>query len=334
MQVFTEALATSGISAPKSSYSFWKWPVVLTVACVCLFFALRGIDWKRAWSIVSHCQPKYLALACSCSAFSYFVRAMRWRLLLTAEEKLSAATVFAASSVGYLANNYLPARAGELVRTAMISSRSRLSKTYVFTMAMTERIIELVILVLMASLMSLTLTLKPLWLSSLLLIVTVGTLSMTAFLLILPRLDRASEGLITRLKVSLGAKNRLRAIAESVTLALKAVRNPVRLSKVCVFSALVWTLDATAAVILAHALGMRLLFAVALLLSAGLALGNALPSTPGALGIFQFVAITVLMPFHFSQTDAATYILVAQAAAYVVITVMGLVGLWQYRLSS
>jgi uncharacterized membrane protein YbhN (UPF0104 family) len=83
----------------------------------------------------------------------------------------------------------------------------------------------------------------------------------------------------------------LHDIAASVALALIAVRNPLRLLKVCAFSTIIWTLDATSAVILAHALGMRLFFSVALLLSTGLALGNVLPSTPGALGIFQFVAV-------------------------------------------
>jgi glycosyltransferase 2 family protein len=330
--VVAEASPVFKVSPHVTTSLFWKWTVALSLACILLYFALRGVDWRRAANIVLHCRLQYLALACACSALSHVVRAMRWRLLLTAHEKLSPATVLWASSVGYLANNYLPARAGELVRTAMISSRSQLSKTYVFVMAMTERVIELIILVIMASLMSLTLTLKPLWLSRLLVLVTLGTVGGTALLLVLPKIDRGT-GFTKHLPFRPGTKNRLRNIAASVTLALTAVRNPLRLSKVCALSAIVWTLDATAAVILAQAIGMRLLFSVALLLSAGLALGNALPSTPGALGIYQFVAITVLMPFNFTQTDAATYILIAQAGSYLVITALGLIGLWRYRAS-
>lgn len=332
MQVGAEASAALDVH-PKPASSFWKWPAAIGLAGALLYFALRGVDWQRAWIIVSHCRLKYLLLACGCSTLSYVARAMRWRLLLTAKEKLAPTTVLWASSVGYLANAYLPARAGELVRTVMISSRSRLTKTYVFTMALTERVIELVVLVVMASLMSLTLALKPLWLSRLLLLVTIGTLGGAALLLALAKIDRARTGFIARLPVGPVTKSRLHDIAASVSLALIAVRNPLRLFKVCAFSTIIWTLDATSAVILAYALGMRLVFSVALLLSTGLALGNVLPSTPGALGIFQFVAVTVLMPFNFTQTDAATYILVAQAATYVVITTLGLIGLWQYRVS-
>ena len=333
MPVAAEAPSAFEVRAPKSEFPFWKWPIAIGLASVLLYFALRGVDWRQAWIILSHCRLKYLALACACSALSYVVRAMRWRLLLTAQEKLAPATVLWASSVGYLANAYLPARAGELVRTAMISSRSRLSKTYVFAIAMTERVIELVILVIMTSLMSTTLTFKPLWLSRTLLLVTIGAAVGTVFLLVLPKVDRAGTRFIAGLPLGPGAQNRLREIAAHIALALTAVRNPLRLSKVCALSAVVWTLDATAAVILAHALGMRLFFSVALLLSTGLALGSALPSTPGALGIFQLVAVTVLMPFNFTQTDAAIYTLVAQAGSYVVITTLGLIGLWQYRVS-
>jgi uncharacterized protein (TIRG00374 family) len=319
--------------ARPSLHPFWKYAATFALAGVTLYLAFRGVDWRQVGRLVAHCRVRYLLLGLACGAASYIVRAMRWRMLLSAREKLPPATVLWANAVGYLANNYLPARAGELVRTVMISSRSQLTKAYVFTTAMTERVVELVILVLMAWGMSLTLPYRPAWVGRLMLLVAVGAIGGTAFLLLLPRMDRAREGLIARLPGGLRLKERLHDIAESVTLALNALRDPSRLARVAAVTAVVWTLDATAAVIAAHAMGMQLMFPVALLLGTGLALGNALPSTPGALGISQFVAVTVLMPFGFTHTDAIAYILVAQAGNYVVITILGLVGLWRYRVS-
>lgn len=328
------AISDNVIAKPRAAYPFWKWAVVIPLAAVLLYLALRGVDWKRVVSIVARCRLEYLALACCVGAIAYIVRALRWRVLLNAREKLPASTVLWASSVGYLGNNYLPARAGELLRTAMISSRSHLSKTYVFTTAIAERVIELVILVLMASLMSLTLASRPAWLSRLTFLVAFGAIGGTAFLLALPAIDRARTGLVARLPVTARMKDRIHWFSGNITLALVSLRDPSRLMIVCVITALIWSLDATAAVILAHALNLRLLFAVALLLSTGLALGNALPSTPGAIGIFQFAAVTVLTPFGFRRSDAIAYILVAQASAYVVITTLGLVGLWRYRVNA
>ncbi|MGB9432635.1 MAG: lysylphosphatidylglycerol synthase transmembrane domain-containing protein [Candidatus Acidiferrum sp.] len=328
------AVSKRQIAQQKSLHPYWKWPIAFGLAGVLLYLALRGVEWRRVGNIVARCRVGYLMLACGCATLSYLVRAKRWRILLNAQERLAYTTVLWANSAGYLANNYLPARAGELVRTGMISSRSRLSKTYVFTTVMTERVLELVILVLMASLTSLTLAYRPVWLARLMLFTTVGAIAGIALLLLLPGIDRTRTGFIARLPLGSKMKDLLHGIAGSVTLALTALRDPLRSLRVCGATALVWMLDATAAVILAHALGMQLLFSVALLLSTGLALGNVLPSTPGAIGISQFAAVTVLMPFNFTQTDAIAYILVAQAVGYFVTTVLGLIGLWRYRASA
>jgi len=69
---------------------------------------------------------------------------------------------------------------------------------------------------------------------------------------------------------------------------------------------------------MADGLHLHFSFAVAMLLLTGMGLGSALPSTPGYVGIYQFVAVTVLTPFGFSRDSALAYILVAQASAYVV----------------
>ena len=93
----------------------------------------------------------------------------------------------------------------------------------------------------------------------------------------------------------------------------------------------IWTLDAFATLIGAHALGFSMPISVAFLLIAGLGLGSALPSTPGYLGIYQFVAVSVLEPFGFSRTDAIAYILFAQALSYVLIALWGSIGFVRYR---
>ena len=92
------------------------------------------------------------------------MRSLRWRLLLNAEAQFDVLTVFWATMAGYLGNNFLPARAGELVRTFIISSRSSLSKTYVLTTALSERMMDAIALVLWSSVILLGVRPKPAWL--------------------------------------------------------------------------------------------------------------------------------------------------------------------------
>ena len=84
----------------------------------------------------------------------------------------------------------------------------------------------------------------------------------------------------------------------------------------------------------ARAFDIHLTFSVALLLLAGLGLGSALPATPGYVGIYQFVAVTVLPPFGIDRNAALAFILVAQALGYAVILVLGLFGLYRIRAAS
>jgi hypothetical protein len=315
-------------SRQNSRYTFPKWLAVISLAALLLYLAIRGVEWKRVVRIVSHCRWELLALAAVVSVLSYILRAMRWRVLLNARERIPATTVLWASSVGYLANGYLPARAGELLRTLIISARSQLSKTYVFITAMTERVTELVVLVLMAFLFSFTLDQRPIWLMRVLVIVVLIALSGTALLLVLPRLEETRTGLIAGLPAG-NFRDRLHRMAESVTLGLSAMRSVSRFSTLCGFTMGVWTLDTVSNLILAGALGMHLTFAAALLLTTGVAIGILLPSTPGGIGIVQFAAVTVLVPLRFTKTDAIAFILVGQALSYFVVTTLGLVGSWR-----
>jgi uncharacterized membrane protein YbhN (UPF0104 family) len=95
------------------------------------------------------------------------------------------------------------------------------------------------------------------------------------------------------------------------------------------FTAVIWTLDAASTMVAANTVGLRMAVAAAFLLIAGL--GSALPSTPGYVGIYQFVAVSVLGPFGFSRTSAIAYILLAQALLWLVVGFWGMIGLSRHR---
>jgi len=92
-----------------------------------------------------------------------FLRSFRWRILLNTDAHSDVATVFEATMAGYLGNSFLPARAGE-VRSYIINSRSSLTKTYVFTTALSGRMMDAIVLVLASSMVLLGVNPKPSWL--------------------------------------------------------------------------------------------------------------------------------------------------------------------------
>ena len=81
----------------------------------------------------------------------------------------------------------------------------------------------------------------------------------------------------------------------------------------------------------AQSVGVHISFRVALLVLTALGLSSALPSTPGYVGIFQFVAVTVLAPFGIDRDAALAYILLLQAQAYILVLPLGMPGLLRFR---
>ena len=310
----------------------WVTLVAVLLAILLLYLSLRGIDWRRVWTILTGARLDYLGVVCLLSTVSYFVRSLRWRVLLGAHAALGILMVFWATMAGYLGNNFLPARAGEVIRSVMISSRSGLSKTFVLTTALAERLADAVFLVGLSSMLLLTFGGAG-WMSGsawrILVIAVVGLALLVAAPLLVERFNRG----VGRLPVTESIRSRLTRFTGQAALGVQSFHDRGRLLTFSAMTLAIWGMDAVGAILAAQALGFDLPPAGALLLLAGLGLGSALPSTPGYIGIYQFVAVTVLTPFGFTRSDALAYILMAQFLGYVVIGFWGLLGIWRSRRS-
>ena len=296
-----------------------------------LYFSVRGVAWSRVWATIAGARWSYLALAAAITSFSFFQRSLRWRILLNTETWFSVGTVFWANMAGYLGNNFLPARAGELIRTYLISNRSSLSKTYVLTTALGERLMDVIALVLWSSLVLLGVNPKPRWMQDLSRTMAIIASAGAVAIMVLPHTGGLVENLLRRIPLPEGLRKRLLGLAEQILLGLRAFHNWGRFTGFVLLTVTIWVSDACGVMIGARALGLTVSFRVALLLLTGLGLGSALPSTPGYVGIYQFVAVTVLTPFGIGRDQALAYILVAQVMGSLVMLAFGLPGLYRLQ---
>jgi uncharacterized protein (TIRG00374 family) len=309
----------------------WSWIVALPLAAFLLYWSLRGVDWKTVWRTIAGAHLEFLALASLCTSFSFFVRSLRWRILLNAEERLSIGAVFCATMAGYLGNAFLPARAGELVRTLVVSGRSKLSKTYVLTTALSERLMDVIALVLWSSLILLGVRPKPDWMAG-----VARTMAITAGLgaiaiAILPHTGALSQSLVSRAPLPPVLRERLLRLVDQVLLGMRAFHHVERFLGFAALTVVIWITDTVGMMFVARSLSLAMSFSVAMLLITALGLSSALPSTPGYVGIYQFVAVTVLVPLGIAKSPALAFILLTQAYGYVVTLLMGLPCLYILR---
>lgn len=330
-----ERLASTVSAAPQKPRSrLVYWAIALVLAGVLLYYSLRGIEWGAVWHTLAQANLALVGLAAALVTFGLFLRSVRWRVLLQAQGHVDVATAFWATSAGYFGNNFLPARAGELVRTMMVSSRCGLGKMFVLTTALSERMCDAITLVVISSVVLLTLPMRPGWFDHAARPFAILGLGGVLSIAILPKLEGLLRYLLGLLPIPHGLRDKLRHAMEQILIGIRSFHDPGRLLRFLALTMVIWFGDGIGTIFGMKALGMSVSLPLALLLIAGLGLGSALPSTPGYVGIYQFVAVSVLTPFGFSRTNAIAYILLAQALQYVVITCWGLIGFTRARTSA
>lgn len=96
-------------------YLFWA-----AVAAVLVYFCLRAVDWEQFGTAMRECRWEYVILSMLLGVLSFFIRGLRWRMLLKPfDPEISVATCFNAYNICNVVNLALP-RAGELARMAFV----------------------------------------------------------------------------------------------------------------------------------------------------------------------------------------------------------------------
>jgi uncharacterized protein (TIRG00374 family) len=303
--------------------------VALVLATVLLYFSVRGIEWNRVWTLVRSANIEKLALWAALWSVTLLLRAIRWRILLRVEGPVGIGDAFWATSAGYFGNTFLPARAGELIRIFMISARCGLSKTFVLTTALSERVADAIALAAIGALALLALPAAPGWMADTARPVAALGLCGAAAIGLLPRLERLGQKILRRLPLPARLRSRLLEMLEHGIRGVKAFHDARRLLAFLSLTIVIWCVNAAAAVIAASALALSIPLPLAFLLIVGQGLGSALPSTPGYIGIYQFVAVSVLTPFGLNKTDVIAYTLVTQALFYPLVSFWGAIAFWR-----
>src|SRR5207247_388495 len=127
-----------------------------------------------------------------------------------------------------LSNNLLPSRLGELVRTVLISRAVRLGATYVLATALTERIVDAVVLALVALAVAGALDHLPNWLDAAVRpMVVAGALGL-AGVWSLPRLERPLGWLLRKTPLPARTRPHLEGLLGQFLLGMRALQRPQR----------------------------------------------------------------------------------------------------------
>lgn len=323
------AATTPTPDTPRRFKLSWSFALTVVLAVMLMVLAFGGADWGEMLATVQQSRGEYLIIAFWLVALSYFLRALRWRVLLNAERPVHPLTAYWGTNIGYLGNSFLPARAGELIRTALISRHSGINVMYVLATALTERIFDAALLVLFIIALLPTLPGVPDWLVDARQVMFVVGVGGFIVLLLAPRFEGLMKAVLGRFPLPDALKTKLTEFLENFLLGLRALQDPRRAVEFILITTAIWAVDVLLGLAISSAFDIVLTWQQVLFLLAALGLSSAVPSTPGYLGVYHFVTVTVLEPFGVSQNQALVYILSYQAVAYANVILFGLFGLWR-----
>jgi uncharacterized protein (TIRG00374 family) len=265
-----------------------------------------------------------VAATVACIALDVAIRALRWRGLLAPVARLALPTVGASLLVGYLANNVLPARLGELVRSHHLGDRTGVSRASILGTVVVERIVDTGVLVAIASAAIVVLSVRGLVASA----VLVG-LAATGFLVAglalalvahrLPFADRVVAAAERRPAVARAA-SRLRG-------GLAVAGRPRTMAAAIGWSVAAWAATIVAFAAAGQAIGVEMTWGQAALLAAGVSLVTAIPAGPGYIGTFELAAVEIARAVGVAPEPAFALALLVHAAILAITSVGGVAAL-------
>jgi uncharacterized protein (TIRG00374 family) len=262
-----------------------------------------------------------------------WVRGRRWWYLFPPGSNPQGIT--SAMMIGYMANNVLPLRAGEVVRVYVVARRWSASlgagaRMHPFwtTLAtlVVERVLDSLAVVLILAVLVLVVPV-PRFLEVAALIVLAIDLAGVAMLIALVTAPQACARLITRLSRR-WPKLQRRALSafETFVHGLDGIRTSSHILPLLGWTIVVWLTPALAAWTVLFALDLHLPFVAAWAVLAFVGLGISIPSAPGYVGVFHAAAVLAVGLFGVSRSAGFGYALLFHASQILPVTLLG----WLY----
>ena len=301
---------------------------------VTFYFLFRNTDKAKLLEVFAQFHLPWLLPALAVYLLGYVIRGYRWVILLSPVKKCSFQSLFPTLMIGFMANNVLPARAGEFVRAHLNGKKEGISRSSSFATIVLERLFDGLTMMIL------------LWAALLFGQLPVSEDIMPAgirhaihwapyvfgfaFLLLLALLLFKQTAVQTlKLFVTLAPERfhgPFERLLHTFIDGLQILQN-VRESLVVLLASLAaWTCEFSAYFLLAAGIGIApspLTLWSSALLMAIVNLAILIPNAPGGIGLFEFIGVALLLPFKISKEMAVGYMFLVHFLVLIPITLLG-----------
>lgn len=299
-----------------------------------LYLAFKKVSWLEIYKVLHSANYLYLIPALIFLIISYLLRAVMWKRIINTSENIDLKTAFSFLMIGFMANNILPARMGELVRAYLLGYKNNISKSFCLATIAIERTLDVFILLIFI-LVVILLSPFPTW-SKNIGYFTGGIFLITMlFLFWLSSSQAPVEKVASRVFSFLPPKKQdwVSSKINSFILGLKVLKNKEDLLIVIFLSALIWLLGISVLYLTLTGLRVYVPFHGLFFILSVINLGVIIPSSPGYVGTYQFLCVSALSVFSVEKSLALGFSIVFHALWYFPLTLLGFYFLGRENLS-
>jgi uncharacterized protein (TIRG00374 family) len=296
--------------------------VGIAISVVAVALVIRSVDVGATLHALGQADLRWVALAAMLSTTDLAFRGLRWQRLIRPIAPVRFLPMLGYLAIGYAANNVLPARLGELVRSHYLGDREGISRAAALGTVVVERVVDLVAVVAIASVALLVLSVRGVLVSAVFIGAAVAGLLLAAVALAivahrLPGIDRLAS-LVERWPA-------IRELGRSLQGGLGVVSRPRTLVEALLASIAAWTCSILAVAAVGQALGVELSIGQAALITSGVALAGAVPAAPSSIGTFEGAAVLAGTTIGLSGETALAIGLLNHALILAITSIGGLI---------
>ena len=317
----------------------WQFWVGLVISAVFLYVSLNGMKLSEVWRALQTAQYAWILPGVAVYFVGVWVRAWRWHYLLRPLKKIPTSTMFPIVTIGYMGNNIYPARAGEVLRAAVLKQREGVPISASLATVVIERIFDGVVMLAfvfinlpeLARLASGAVKIGGFGIE---VIAIVGTVVFVGALLVFlaaamfPKVTERFVDVFIRL-LPVRFREKTRDLVMRFLTGLESLRSPQEALMIFFTTVIIWLLETAKYWFVMHAFWnnpadfAQVSFFALMLMNGIVNLATTLPSAPGYVGTFDAPGIAVLVAYGVPPEVAAGYTLVLHAALWFPITALG-----------
>jgi uncharacterized protein (TIRG00374 family) len=305
--------------------------VGFAVSALAIYLLLQQVKPEQLWQVLSQAKAWPIVLLVLTVQGSLVTRAARWQVFFLPLRAVRFGPLLGTLSISYMASTFLPLRAGELVRAVLLGWREAVAVPNVVGTILLEKLFDFLAIGIMLLLL---LVLAPLQVVA---IVAGGTIAAVilggfGFVVALAIWRVPTLALVKliedRLPFGLGHRLGLEQSARHFAEGTDSLREP----RLCVlllgWTGITWLCSVGSSWAGMWAVGIEPRLEIVLLVLVATSASQAVPSSPGYIGVYHFVASWALTQFGIDQPAALAFAVVTHAFSYGSLVVVGLIALW------